>query len=79
LGTEYRGLKIIIIKLGCGKLGAFSSSSLDFISTLGHKISSVSSEKVETSFLLQRLSVALQRFNAVLLHDTFDPQDDPDQ
>jgi len=29
----------------------------------------VSGEDREASFLLQRLSVALQRFNAVLLHD----------
>jgi len=29
--------------------------------------------------LFQRLSVALQRFNAVLLHDIFDPKDDLDQ
>jgi len=60
-------------------LGAFSSSSSDFISALGHKISGVSGEERETSFLFQRLSVALQRFTAVLLHDTFVPQDDPDQ
>jgi len=60
-------------------LGAFSSSSSNFISALGHKISSLSGEERETSFLFQRLSVILQRFNAVLLHDTFDPQDDPDQ
>jgi len=40
---------------------------------------SVSDDERETSFLFHRLSVALQRFNAVLLHDTFDPQDDPDQ
>jgi len=33
----------------------------------GHKISSVSGEERETSFLFQRLSVAVQRFNAVLL------------
>jgi len=52
-------------------LAAFSSSSSDFISALGHKTSSVSGEERETSFLFQRLSVALQRFSAVLLHDTF--------
>jgi len=60
-------------------LGAFSSSSSDFISAFGHKISSVSGKERETSFLLQRLSVALQRFNAVLLHDSFVFQDDPGQ
>jgi len=57
-------------------LAAFNSSSSDFISAHGHKISSVSGEERETSFVL---SVALQRFNAVLLHDTFVFQDDPDQ
>jgi len=44
---------------------------------LGHKVSSVSGEERETSFLFHRLS--LQRFSAVLLHDTFNLQDDPDQ
>jgi len=38
-------------------LGAFSSSSSNFISALGHKISNVSGE---TSFLFHRLSLALQ-------------------
>jgi len=51
-------------------MAALSSLSSDFISTLGYKISSVSSKERETSFLFQHLSVALQRFNAVLLHDT---------
>jgi len=60
------------------KLGAFSSLSSDFFSALGHKISSASGEERETSFLLQRLSVALQHFNAVLLH-IFLSQDDSDQ
>jgi len=60
-------------------LAAFSSSSSDFTSALGHKISSVSGEETETTFLFQRLSVALQRFNAVLLHDIFVFQDDPDK
>jgi len=38
----------------------FSSSSSGFISAPGHRISSVSGEERETSFLLQHLSVALQ-------------------
>jgi len=40
-------------------LGAFSSSSSDFISALGHKISRVSGEERETSFLFQRLFLLL--------------------
>jgi len=71
--------KLIFQPIAVENLGSFSSSSSDFISALGHKTSSVSGEKRETSLLFQRLSVALQRFNAVLLHDTFVSQDDPDQ
>jgi len=59
---------LIFQHIAVGNLGAYSSSS-DFISALGQKISSVSGEERETSFLFQRLSVALQRFNAVLLHN----------
>jgi len=70
---------LIFQPIAVENLGAFSSLSSDFISALGHKTSSVSGEERETSFLFQCLSVALQRFNAVLLHDTFVFQDDPDQ
>jgi len=69
---------LILQPTAAENLGAFSSSSSDFISALGHKISSMPGEERETSFLFQCLSVALQRFNAVLLHYTIDPQDDPD-
>jgi len=44
-------------------LGAFSTSTLEFLNDLGHKLSSFSGEKRETTFLFQRLSVAIQRFN----------------
>jgi len=72
---------LIFQPVAAENLGAFSSSSSDFISALGHKISSVSVEERETSFsfLFQHLSVALQRFNAVFLHDIFISQDDPYQ
>jgi len=60
---------LIFQPIAVENLGAFSSSSSDFISALGHKTSSVSGEGRETSFLFQRLFVALQRFNAVILQD----------
>jgi len=77
---KYRSLptNLIFQPIAAENLRAFSSSSSDFISAF-IKISSVSGDERETPFLFQRLSVALQRFNAVFLHDTFDPQDDPDQ
>jgi len=51
-------------------LGAFSSSTLDFLVELGHRISSQSGNVRESSYLLQRISVAIQRLNSVLLHDS---------
>jgi len=60
-------------------LGAFSLSTLEFLSDLGHKLSSFSGEERASSFPFQRLSVSLQRFNSVLLHDTFVIDDFPNQ
>jgi len=60
-------------------LGAFSLSTLEFLSDLGHKLSSFSNEERASSFLFQRLSLSQQRFNSVLLHDTFVIDDVPDQ
>jgi len=78
---KYSNLRtnLIFQPIAVKNLGAFSSSYSDFISAFGHISSSVSGEERETSFLFQRLSAAFQRFNAVLLHDTFVSQDYPDQ
>jgi len=69
----------IVQPIAVENLGAFSLSTLDFLSDLGHKLSSFSGEEQASSFLFQRLSVLLQRFNSVLLHDTFVIDDVPDQ
>ena len=60
-------------------LGTFSLSPLEFLNDLSHKLSSFSGEERASSFLFQRLSVSLQRFNSVLLHDTFVIDDVPGQ
>ena len=44
---------------------------------LGRQISLVSGEDREPQFLFQRISAAIQRFNAVLLHDGFLSSDHP--
>jgi len=41
------------------------------VSNLGNKIRTSSGEDKETSFLFQCISVLIQRFNSVLLHDSF--------
>ena len=46
-------------------MGPINQAGQDFISDLGRRISSSTEDPRETSFLFQRLSVAIQRFNAV--------------
>ena len=58
-------------------LGVFSSTTLNFISKLGRRIYVYTGDVRETSYLFQRISVRLQRFNSVLLYGT-QPVDLPD-
>jgi len=46
-------------------MGPINQVGNDFISELGRRISSSTVDPRETSFLFQRLRVAVQRFNAV--------------
>ena len=50
----------------------------NFLNDLGHKITSVSADDKEGQFLFQRLSIALQRLNTILLHKSFGSDFDPD-
>jgi len=50
-------------------LGPINESATSFLYDLGRQISLVSGEEREPQFLFQRISVAIQRFNMVLLHD----------
>ena len=59
-------------------LGPINDSAVQFLQELGRRMSSVSQDDKEGHFLFQRLSVVLQRFNAILLHGSFVVDDDPD-
>jgi len=48
--------------------GPINASGRVFLSKLGRKLADQSGE---ISFLFQRLSVLIQRYNAILLHDCF--------
>jgi len=50
----------------------------NFLYDLGRRISLESGEDREPQFLFQRISVAIQRFNAELLRDDFLSSDYPD-
>ena len=52
-------------------LSPINSSAVLFLSDLGWQTAEASGEIQEGSFLFQQLSVLIQRFNAVLLHDCF--------
>ena len=56
-------------------LGPVDSIGTDFIQSIGLRIRSLSGDSRETSFLWQRLSMGLQRFNAVCLLGTFGSSD----
>ena len=47
-----------------------STSAMEFLNAFGCHISSVSGEDRESAFLFQRISVNIQRFSSVLLHDS---------
>jgi len=59
-------------------LGPINELAVQFLNDQGHSITSVSADDKEEQFLFRRLSVALQRFNAILLHKSFGSDDDPD-
>jgi len=59
-------------------LGPINELAMEFLNNLGHRIASISSDDKEGQFLFQRLSFALQRFNAILLHESFVSDVDPD-
>ena len=48
-----------------------NSKGVDFFSTLGGRISACSDDVRETAFLFQRLSLTIQRFNAVCFNGSF--------
>jgi len=52
-------------------LNPIYASGRDFLSKLGRKLADQSGDDREISFLFQRLSVFIQRYNAILLHDCF--------
>src|SRR6218665_3100813 len=52
-------------------LWPLNAEGAEFLSELGHRISSVSGYQRERNFLLQRLSICVQRHNAIAFRGTF--------
>ena len=60
-------------------LGPLNSAAATFISSLGKRLTTISGDVRESAFLFQRLSVAIQRFSCVALHDSFTTSEAEDQ
>ena len=52
--------------------------ALQFLSELGRRLAETTGDVRASSFLFQRISIAVQRLNSVLLHDGFIDDDRPE-
>ena len=59
-------------------LGVINTSAVEMLGEVGKRISQVSGEPRAAKFLFQRLSVVLQRYNSILLLQSFVACDEPD-
>jgi len=62
-------------------LSSTNSSAVSFFQDFGCRISQVSGDSREASYLFQRIAVTTQRFNSILFRDSFvarESQDDSD-
>jgi len=58
--------------------GPLNEEARQLLCDLCRRISASSGDDREVNFLLQRVSVVVQRFNSGLLHDSFSVEDQPD-
>ena len=62
---------IVIIPVAVATLGPLSDEAHSLIAEIGRRATLCTADPLETTFLYQRISVPIQRFNAVWLADTF--------
>ena len=72
------GARYIFEPIAVETLGVFKASARHLLADLGRRISINTGEARETSYLFQKISVLVQRFNAVLLHDSLPAADSTD-
>ena len=51
--------------------GAWCPAAIEFIQDLGRKITEVTDDPMETTYLFQRISIAIQRGNSLAFHNAF--------
>ena len=61
----------IFVPVAIETLGAICSRGLSFLAKISNRLATISGDARETSFLFQRVSVLLQRFNQIAFRETF--------
>ena len=61
----------IFVPIAMESFGPICAEALTFLSELGRRMSVVTGDMRETTFLFQRLSIAFQRFNCILFKSSF--------
>ena len=71
--TKYAHLATthIFVPIAVETGGSWNAQAIEFVQDLGRRISEVTNEPLETQFLFQRLSMAVQRGNAIAYKSTF--------
>ena len=65
--TKYAALQSthIFVPVSVETMGSWNCESLNFVNNIGRKLTAVTGDPLETSYLFQRLSVAIQRGNEI--------------
>ncbi|HEY4832858.1 MAG TPA: hypothetical protein VIH61_09905, partial [Waddliaceae bacterium] len=77
---KYSGLPSthLFVPVALETLGPINPAGIDFLRELGRRLTLISGDLGETNYLFQRLSICVQRFNAVAFRGTF-PEATPDE
>ena len=67
---KYADSRYLLQPIAVETIGVFNSSANSLLKEIGLEISVNTVESREASFLYQRISVLVQRCNAILLHDS---------
>lgn len=71
LYTYIKSQNYIFVAFAVETFGPWSSDSLKLIKTIGTKLNKLSGDNRSNSYLVQRISVAIQRGNAACIMNTF--------
>jgi len=61
----------LFVPIATETIGAISKNGMDFLCELGRRITQCTDDHRESAFLFQRISILIQRYNAVAVLGTF--------